>query len=214
MKTTAELTREQLTDIVGRIQGQLYLDLDAAGNEVWDPGKPWEPDTLDGIAQTLALSRPAPGRRPGGPPRTASRRSWSGSGSGLRRPARTRLSSACRGRDSKWPSMAVFVSIRPYGPPAPKAARKPSFPAFRRPYNDFHRPGSVCTPGGGPGLQNWGKPCRKARSRRPLRHASPCCLSSACSRPAADPRRAGRLALRLTAAWTSSRRRDRDFGTR
>jgi hypothetical protein len=54
MKTTAELTREQLTDIVERIQGLLYLDLDAAGNEVWDPDKPWDPDTLDGIAQTLA----------------------------------------------------------------------------------------------------------------------------------------------------------------
>jgi hypothetical protein len=54
MKTTAELTREQLTNIVGRIQGLLYLDLDAAGNEVWDPDKPWDPDTLDGIAQTLA----------------------------------------------------------------------------------------------------------------------------------------------------------------
>jgi hypothetical protein len=54
MKTTAELTREQLTDIVERIQGLLYLDLDAAGNEVWDPDKPWDPDTLDAIAQTLA----------------------------------------------------------------------------------------------------------------------------------------------------------------
>jgi hypothetical protein len=39
---------------VGRIQGLLYLDLDAAGNQVWDPDKPWDPDTLDGIAQTLA----------------------------------------------------------------------------------------------------------------------------------------------------------------
>jgi hypothetical protein len=54
MKTTAELTREQLTDIVGRIQRLLYLDLDVAGNEVWDPDRPWDPDTLNGIAQILA----------------------------------------------------------------------------------------------------------------------------------------------------------------
>jgi hypothetical protein len=71
MKTTAELTREQLTDIVGRIQGLLYLDLDPAGNEVWDPDKPWEPDTLDDIAQTMAeyglapaSPLPASGRSP------------------------------------------------------------------------------------------------------------------------------------------------------
>jgi hypothetical protein len=71
MKTAAELTREQLTDIVGRIQGLFYLDLDAAGNEVWDPDKPWDPDTLDDIAQTLAEyglvpagALPASGRSP------------------------------------------------------------------------------------------------------------------------------------------------------
>jgi hypothetical protein len=71
MKMAAELSREQLTDIVGRIQGLLYLDLDAAGNEVWDPDKPWDPDTLDGIAQTLAgydlvpaSALPASGRSP------------------------------------------------------------------------------------------------------------------------------------------------------
>jgi hypothetical protein len=34
MKTISELTRERLTDIVERIQRLLYLDLDAAGNEV------------------------------------------------------------------------------------------------------------------------------------------------------------------------------------
>jgi hypothetical protein len=61
-------------------------------------------------------------------------------------------------------------------------------------------PGSVCTPGGGPGLQNWGKPCRKARSRRLLRIVPASCLSSACSRPAADPRRAGRSAFCSLAA--------------
>jgi hypothetical protein len=71
MKTTAELTREQLTDIVGRIQGLLYLDLDPAGNEVWDPDRPWDPDTLDDIAQTMAeyglvpaSPLPASGRSP------------------------------------------------------------------------------------------------------------------------------------------------------
>ena len=53
MKTTAELTREQLTDIVACIQGLLYLDLDAAGKEAWDPEKSWDPDTLEGIAQVL-----------------------------------------------------------------------------------------------------------------------------------------------------------------
>src|SRR5262245_32626105 len=53
MKTASELTREQLTDIVGRIRGLLYLDLDAAGKETWNPEKSWDPDTLEGIAQVL-----------------------------------------------------------------------------------------------------------------------------------------------------------------
>jgi hypothetical protein len=53
MKTASELTREQLTDIVACIQGLLYLDLDAAGKEAWDPEKSWDPDTLEGIAQVL-----------------------------------------------------------------------------------------------------------------------------------------------------------------
>src|SRR5262245_32926117 len=53
MKPISELTREQLTDIVERIRGLLYLGLDAAGNAVWNPDKPWDADTLDGIAQTL-----------------------------------------------------------------------------------------------------------------------------------------------------------------
>src|SRR5262249_14928403 len=63
--------QQQLTEIVERIQGLLYLDLDATGNEVWDPDKPWDADTLDGIAQTLAKyglvpagRLPASGRAP------------------------------------------------------------------------------------------------------------------------------------------------------
>ena len=54
--------------------------------------------------------------------------------------------------------MAVSVSLPRYCPAAALVARRPSFPAFRRLYNDFHRPGSVCTSGGGPGLQNQFKP--------------------------------------------------------
>jgi hypothetical protein len=71
MKPISELTREQLTNIVAHIQGLLYLDLDAAGNEVWNPDKPWDADTLDAIAQTLAEyglvpagALPASGRAP------------------------------------------------------------------------------------------------------------------------------------------------------
>src|SRR5262245_40704051 len=54
MKTAPELTQQHLTDLAERIQALLYLDRDAAGTDVWDPDKPWDPDTLDGIAQTLA----------------------------------------------------------------------------------------------------------------------------------------------------------------
>jgi len=54
VKTAPELTQQQLTDIVERIQALLYLGWDAAGKDVWDPDKPWAPDTLDDIAQTLA----------------------------------------------------------------------------------------------------------------------------------------------------------------
>jgi integrase len=43
-------------------------------------------------------------------------------------------------------------------------------------------PGSVCTPGVGPGLQNQGKACLKPRRERPLRRGLPCRLSSACQR--------------------------------
>jgi hypothetical protein len=76
--------------------------------------------------------------------------------------------------------MAVFVSLSRYGPEAAQTARKPSSPVFRRLYNDLRRLGSVCTSGGGPGLQNWGKPRRKARLRRGLRLLRVRCLSSAC----------------------------------
>jgi hypothetical protein len=54
MKTAPELSREQLADIVERIQGMLYLDSDGTGKGVWNPEKSWDPETLEGIAQTLA----------------------------------------------------------------------------------------------------------------------------------------------------------------
>jgi hypothetical protein len=108
--------------------------------------KPWHPDTLDGIAQTLAeyglvpAGKAPAGRSPeDGQPeeleRLLERVEEAGADALV-----VRLSPACRGRDSEWPLMAVFVSIRRYGPPAPKTASGPSFLRGRRPYNDFHRP--------------------------------------------------------------------------
>lgn len=37
----AELSRDTLVEIVSKIQGRLYLDLDEHGTESWNPGKEW-----------------------------------------------------------------------------------------------------------------------------------------------------------------------------
>jgi hypothetical protein len=75
---------------------------------------------------------------------------------------------------------------RPRRPPESRLSARPAGPRMR-----LFAPGSVCTSGGGPGLQNRGKPRRKARPGRSLRSSYGFCLSPACSRPAAGPRRAG-----------------------
>ena len=36
-----ELSRDVLVEIVSRVQGRLYLDLDEHGTEFWNPGKEW-----------------------------------------------------------------------------------------------------------------------------------------------------------------------------
>ena len=60
MKSTKALTIDQLRGIVDRIQGLLYLDLDEAGREVWNPDKAWSPDTLEEIAQCLTENQLVP----------------------------------------------------------------------------------------------------------------------------------------------------------
>ncbi len=54
MKTAQELSHEQLVEIVARVQGLLYLDMDTEGREFWNADKSWTPDTLDDIAGKLA----------------------------------------------------------------------------------------------------------------------------------------------------------------
>ena len=41
VQTAHNLTRDVLVEIVARIQGRMYLDLDENGGEFWNPGKQW-----------------------------------------------------------------------------------------------------------------------------------------------------------------------------
>jgi hypothetical protein len=41
VQTAHNLTRDVLVEIVARIQGRMYLDVDESGGEFWNPGKQW-----------------------------------------------------------------------------------------------------------------------------------------------------------------------------
>ena len=41
VQTAHNLSRDVLVEIVGGIQGRMYLDVDESGGEFWNPGKQW-----------------------------------------------------------------------------------------------------------------------------------------------------------------------------
>ena len=55
MRKVSDLTHEQLVQIVESIQRFLYLDLDARGNEYWNPDNEWSgADACEHIAGLLS----------------------------------------------------------------------------------------------------------------------------------------------------------------
>ena len=53
MKSARDLSREQLVELVDRIQQVLYLDADTRGM-IWNPDKDWDSDSLDSIAVAMS----------------------------------------------------------------------------------------------------------------------------------------------------------------
>ncbi len=53
MRNVEDLTKEELSLIVSRVQQLLYLDNDTE-NYFWNPEKEWSVDLLDYIADTLS----------------------------------------------------------------------------------------------------------------------------------------------------------------
>ncbi len=59
MRKVEDLTKEELCDIVRRVQQLLYLDNDTE-NYFWNPEKEWSVDLLEYIAECLGASELIP----------------------------------------------------------------------------------------------------------------------------------------------------------
>jgi hypothetical protein len=55
MKNPADMTKEELVEIVETIRGFLWADVDAEGIEVWNPNKEWDVGLPEDIAEILSL---------------------------------------------------------------------------------------------------------------------------------------------------------------
>ena len=53
MRKVEDLTKEELCEIVQRMQELLYLDNDDGEEYFWNPDKEWDVDFLENIADTL-----------------------------------------------------------------------------------------------------------------------------------------------------------------
>ena len=57
MRSFENCSKEELIGILEHVRDSLYLDSDG-GDSIYDPGKVWNPDTLDEVAQAIDAFRP------------------------------------------------------------------------------------------------------------------------------------------------------------
>jgi hypothetical protein len=81
MRSADELSREEMEHVISQIQALLWLDM-RGENELWDPDKQWDSETIEYIAGVLDDQGLRPSQSFSGPPVRPDRLIW-GNQSGL-----------------------------------------------------------------------------------------------------------------------------------